>query len=302
MPDTDAGKFIEAKAGASALRIHYHEMGPADGPPIVFVHTGGAAVSAWMCWHSTLPAFAAAGYHVFAPDAIASGDTVLASGPRVSGSDFLLAFMDAVGLRQAHFIGNSGGTMSITPFAGEHPERVLSFIASGGEPRASTPEAAAIAPRLGRTRRMDFVREMLSKPEVTLEDMRRATGDFFYDPKHPKVEEVAAMRMELIRKPGMLEKELAGAMGQLQGGRQLLDDEVFRRIKAPTFLLHGRDEPGFYDEADQPALLYASLRPMHLIEQCDAAVLSQCGHWPQLECPERYNALCLEFLRSVAAK
>jgi pimeloyl-ACP methyl ester carboxylesterase len=302
MPEIDPGKLIDASAGESRLRIHYHEMGPTNGAPIIFVHTGGAAVSAWMCWHPTLPVFAAAGYHVFAADAVAAGDTVLVSGPRIGGADFLLAFMDTIGVRQAHFIGNSGGTMSITPFAGQHPERVLSFIASGGEPRASTPEAAAIAPRLGRTRRMDFVREMLSKPEVTLDDMRRATGDFFYDPQHPKVAEVAAMRLDLLRKPGMQEKEREGAFNQLQGGRQLLDDDVFRRIKAPTFLLHGRDEPGFYDEADQPALLYASLRPMHLIEHCDAAVLSQCGHWPHLECPERYNALCLEFLRSISMK
>jgi pimeloyl-ACP methyl ester carboxylesterase len=38
---------------------------------------------------------------------------------------------------------------------------------------------------------------------------------------------------------------------------------------------------------------------MHLIPHCDATVLAHCGHWPQLEMPERYNALCLQFLRSV---
>ena len=299
MEDADTGKILDVVEGESAVRVHYHEMGPPGGQPVILVQTGGAATSAWMCWYPTLPAFAAAGYHVFAPDAPASGDSVVIRGSRVSGPDFLRAFMDAVGLDKAHIVGNSGGTMSITPFAGQNPDRVLSFIASGGEPRAFTEEAAAIAPRLGRTARMDFVRSMLSKPEMTFEDMQQATAAFFFDQQHPRIDEVARMRLALVRKPVMQEKEREGAFNQLQGGRQLLDDEVFRRIQAPTFLLHGRDEPGFYEEADQPALLAAALRPMHLIEHCDAAVLAHCGHWPQLEVPERYNALCLEFLHSV---
>jgi pimeloyl-ACP methyl ester carboxylesterase len=148
---------------------------------------------------------------------------------------------------------------------------------------------------------MDFVRAMLSRPEVSLADMRTATAAFFYDANHPAIDDVAALRLQLLRQPGRQEREREAAFNQLQGGRQLLEDEVFRRIKAPTFLLHGRDEPGFYAEADQPALLDAALRPMHLIERCDAAVLAACGHWPQLELPRRYNALVLEFLRSVDA-
>jgi pimeloyl-ACP methyl ester carboxylesterase len=295
----DPGKFIDLTAGDATARVHYHEMGPANGTPVVFVQTGGAATSAWMCWHLNLPAFAAAGYHVFAPDDVWQGDSVAIRG-HLAGADYLLAFVDALGIEKAHFLGNSGGTMSITAFARSHSERVLSFVASGGEPRASTPEAAAIVPRLGRTARMDFVREMLSKRQVSLDDMRRATAAFFFDPNHPLIDTVAEMRLAVLCKPGHQDREREGAFKQIQGGRRLLGDDVFRCIQAPTFLLLGRDEPGFYDEADQPALLDAALRPMHLIPRCDATVLSNCGHWPQLEMPERYNALCLEFLRSIA--
>ena len=187
----------------------------------------------------------------------------------------------------------------MTLFAVAHPDYVLSLSFSGGEPRATTPAAADIAPRLGRTPRMDFVRTMLGKPEVSFEDMRHATAAFFFDQEHPLIDIVARMRLDLIRKPGVQEKELKAAQEQVKAGRQLLDDEVFRQIQAPTLLLHGRDEPGFYDNADQAALLDAALRVMHLIPRCDAAVLANCGHWPQLEVPDRYNALCLEFLRSI---
>src|SRR5436309_3364590 len=125
MPEIDPGKYIVLRAGRSELRVHYHEMGPADGTPVVFVQTGGAATSAWMCWYRTLPAFADGGYHVIAADSVGSGDSLLTNREPVRGPDFLLALMDALQIPRAHFIGNSGGTMAMTPFAIEHPERVL---------------------------------------------------------------------------------------------------------------------------------------------------------------------------------
>src|SRR3954464_5490544 len=134
MNDIDPGKFEDVESGNQALRVHYHEMGPSDGTPVVFVQTGGAATSAWMCWYQTLAVFAAAGYHVFAPDAVGQGDTVQRRGEGLSGRDFLLALMDALHIPAAHLIGNSGGTMAMTPFAVAHPDRVLSLIFSGGEP------------------------------------------------------------------------------------------------------------------------------------------------------------------------
>ena len=48
-----------------------------------------------------------------------------------------------------------------------------------GEPRVESEESSKIASNLGKTARTDFVREMLSKPEVSLEDIRRASTDFF---------------------------------------------------------------------------------------------------------------------------
>src|ERR1700704_1473740 len=110
MDEVEAGKYLDLQSGNQALHVHYHEMGPLDGTPVVFVQTGGAATSAWMCWHQTLPAFASAGYHVFAADAVGQGDTALIRGDRLSGQDFLLALMNAWHIPRAHFIGNSGGT------------------------------------------------------------------------------------------------------------------------------------------------------------------------------------------------
>jgi pimeloyl-ACP methyl ester carboxylesterase len=188
--------------------------------------------------------------------------------------------------------------MAITHLASSQPERVRSFIASGGEPRAYTREAVLVTPFLGKTKRLDFVRAMLDKPEVSFENMREATAAFFYDQAHPRIDAVAQMRLESIRRPGVQEKERAWA-NRTNSGRDLLQSDVFEAIQAPTLLLHGRDEPGFYEAGDEDTLRESALRVASLIPNCDAVLLAHCGHWPQLEMPERYDAIALEFLASV---
>jgi len=295
------GRELSLRVGASQVQAHYHELGPPEGVPVLFAHTGGAAASAWMCWYRNLAVFAAAGYRVLAPDNVGFGQTAVVDGGPVASPAFLLAFLDATGVERAHLLGNSGGGMAITTLASEHPERVRSLVLSGGEPRVATPAAAAITPRLGRTARMDLVRAVLSKPEVTLEDMRVTTAAFFCNPTHPEVETVARLRLDTIRLPGAQERDRKAAFGQIEGGRATTGDGVFRRIQAPTLLLHGRDEPGFYAAADEAPLLEAALAVVRLIPRCDALVLGGCGHWPQLEMAERYNQACLRFLAAAAA-
>lgn len=45
----------------------------------------------------------------------------------------------------------------------------------------------------------------------------------------------------------------------------------------------------------------ASLKTVLAIPNCRCTVLPSCGHWPQLEKPDTYNALALQFLEEVAA-
>ena len=288
------GKSIDLNAGGQQVSTYYYEYGPSNGEAVIFLHTGGAGVSAYMCWHQTLDAFAEAGYHVYAPDSPGFGR----SSPGI-GVDVLLAFMDAHGIQEAHLIGNSGGGMTCTNFAAKHPERVKSLTISGGEPRVETAGSRVVVPTLGETPRMNFAREMLGKPKLVLEDMRRATADFFFDRDHPEVDVVARMRMDTLSDPELLDRVRSDALGQIGRGRTITDAAVFAAIKAPTFLLHGRDEPGFYSEEDAPVLLDAAIKVMYAIDDCRCTVLPHCGHWPQLEVANTYNALVLGFLKEV---
>jgi 2-hydroxymuconate-semialdehyde hydrolase len=263
------------------------------------VQTGGAGTSAYMCWYPNLPVFAAAAYHVYAPDVIGFGHTEITRGGPVSPTEFLLTFMEGMGVGRAHFVGNSMGSMMICRLAVDHPGRVKSLILTGGEPRVETEESQRIARDLGKTPRMEFVRQMLSRPAVTFQDMRRATADFFYDPDHPSVDEISAMRLAILQKPGVQEREREAAFKQIAGGRFNYSASDLRNIRAPTSLIHGRDERFFYPADVASILLECAVKAGFAIPDCSCTLLPRCGHWPQIEKAEVFNRLSLVFLDQV---
>lgn len=295
----DDAKSVSLSVEGKSLDVCYYEEGSADQGSVIFMQTGGAGTTAYMCWHRNIDAFVDAGYRVYAPDAPGFGRSKLAAGATgpVDGGSFLLAFMDALGVTQAHLVGNSMGAMTTARFAADNPGRVRSVTLSGGEPRLDTDETRAIAPTLGATPRMNFVREMLSKPQLEADDMRRATADFFYDRDHPAVEETARLRLDALRDPELSQRVKEDALGQVRRGRTNYDSSLLAGIQAPTFLLHGRDEKWFYTEGTAPALIDAALKVAFVVPDCRATLLPHCGHWPQLEQPETFNALVIEFLK-----
>ncbi len=292
------GKFVEYVHPAGEIRVHYHEVIGGE-EPIVLVQSGGAGSSAYMTWYRNLVPLADAGHHVFAPDMIgfALSELVDQPGKRVNSSEFLVGFMDAVGVSRAHLIGNSMGSNAISRLATAHPERVRSLIFTGGEPRVDSDETRAISRELGKTARVDFVRQMFAKPEVDFADMRQATVAFFYNGDDPAVDEVTAMRLEAVRRPGVHEREREAAQGQIARGRETFESSNLAQIQAPTYLIHGRDERNFYAPDIAPALLEAAIRAALVIPDCSATILSHCGHWPQIEQADVFNTLALEFIR-----
>lgn len=297
MVDIQDGKTVSVPVGDGSIEYFYYELGDPAGEPVVFMHTGGAGVSAYQCWRLNLDAVADAGYHVLAPDSPGFGRS--SPGNAVEG---MRAFLDAHGIDRAHLVGNSGGGMAATNFSAKYPDRVRSLTLSGGEPRVDTEATKPIVPLLGRTARMEFAREMLAKEALTFEDMRRATGDFFYDREHPEVDVVAQLRLDTLSDPELLERVREEAIGQIARGRAATPDEVYAAITAPAYLLHGRDEPYFYSREDEPILMDAAIKVVFAIRDCRCTLLPHCGHWPQIEKADEYNRLLLGFLADVSAR
>jgi 2-hydroxy-6-oxonona-2,4-dienedioate hydrolase len=296
------GKTIAVDVGGTQVETFYFQAGEPARGDLLLMHTGGAGASALMCWYLNFDALVAAGYRVTAPDAPGFGRSVVASDGNVKATDFVPAFMDALGITQAHMAGNSMGGVTLSHVAAAHPGRVLSLTLSGGEPRVVTDAVVAIG-SLGATPRNNFVREMFGKPQLALADLRHATADFVFDRDLPALDAVTQIRFDTLSEAGAYERAKEGAMGQVArrgSGADLSAADYLADIQAPTFLLHGRDEPWFYPDEHRAALTDAAMKAAMVIPNCTATFLPHCGHWPQLEHPERYNALLLEFLASVS--
>ena len=110
---------------AGGYRLHYFEAGPAGGggTPLVLVHGLGARVEDW---GAMIPALAAQGFHVYAPDLLGYGRSPK---PDVSYSISLqeqtvAQFMQAVHVSRADVGGWSMGGWIVMKLALDHPDLV----------------------------------------------------------------------------------------------------------------------------------------------------------------------------------
>lgn len=70
--------------------------------------------------------------------------------------------------------------------------------------------------------------------------------------------------------------------------RNLLRPEDLAKISAPTVVIWGRNNP--FGEVPEAQKMHEA------IEGSELELFEDCGHWPQHEHAERYNALAIDFL------
>jgi pimeloyl-ACP methyl ester carboxylesterase len=114
--------------------VHYLERGTGD--PLVLAH--GFAGTGEASWASVLPALAER-YRVLAPDARGHGRTT--GGPEMMGharaAADLVALLDHLGLERAHFVGHSGGGLSLLVLGTRHRARARTLTVIGSNPTAA---------------------------------------------------------------------------------------------------------------------------------------------------------------------
>jgi pimeloyl-ACP methyl ester carboxylesterase len=109
----------------NGVELHVVEDGPADGPPVVLAH--GFPELAYS-WRHQIPALAAAGYRVLAPDQRGYGRSsrpeAIADYDIEHLSADLVGLLDDIGAEKAAFVGHDWGSMVVWQTALLHPERV----------------------------------------------------------------------------------------------------------------------------------------------------------------------------------
>ena len=272
---------------AGGMPVSVLEAGSGD--PVVLLHGLGATKA------SFLPTVMALSkdHRVIAPDLLGHGDTAkpLARYDAPMFSRFVLSLMDALKIERADLIGNSMGGRISLEVAMSHPERVRSvtllcpavaFLKRRGFVpfvRALRPELGIVPHRLPHRVVVRSIRGMFSNPDRLPMSWYAAGADEFlrvFRTPRGRAALYASMRNIYLDEPG----GQAGFWVRLE------------RLERPSLFLWGdRDRlvPAAFDRHVRRVLPGATSK-----------VLTDCGHVPQFEHPERTHSMIRDFLASAA--
>jgi len=256
----------------NGVRIHYTRSGA--GYPVVFLHAGVADSRMWD------PQVAGLGKHfdVIAPDMRGYGKSEL---PATSWSPVadVLALMDALRIREApHVVGCSIGGGVAIDFALVHPERVAKLVLVGagvsGQPYDDKyDELFAEVTAAEESKDLDVLNEAEMKlwlvgPGRASSQIDQRLRDLFLDMNG------IALKSDFASAP--TKKVDPPAYGRLA------------ELKAPTLVVVGDED---LSEIRDTADLLVSKIP-----NARKAVIHNAAHLPNLEHPEEFNRLVLDFL------
>ena len=261
---------------AAGLQTNYLEQG--DGDPVVLIHGSGPGVTAYANWRLVMPVLAQK-YRVLAPDIAGFGYTERKADQAYNLDSWvrhLTAWMDAVGVKKARFIGNSFGGALTLALTARHPELVDRFVLMG-----AAGVDFEVTPGL----------EAVWGYEPSVDNMRTIALSFAYD-KSAITEDLVKSRYEASIRPGFHESysKMFQAPRQRHAKALATPEAEIRKIRQRALVIHGRD--------DQIVPLSNSYKLHSLIARSDLHVFGQCGHWTQIEKKDQFAKLVMDFFAS----
>jgi pimeloyl-ACP methyl ester carboxylesterase len=254
---------------AGGYRLHYFEATPTSGggTPLVLVHGLGARGEDWS---AMIPALAAKGFHVYAPDLLGYGRS---QKPDVSYSISLeeqtvVQFMQVMHVPRADVGGWSMGGWVAMKLALDHPEMVDRLIVYDS---AGVYFPATFGPELFTPSDPAGVRKLIA----------------ILTPRPRKVPDFAAEAM--VRKLQANAWVVNRSTASMIGGRDLLD-----------FRLHNISQPMLIVWGSKDELIpLASGETIHRdVPQSVLNIVEGCGHLAPAECARPVIESTVEFLRA----
>ena len=273
MSNPEIGKSIVA----NGIRTNYIEAGDASLPPLVLIHGSGPGVTAFANWNGVIPTLSEH-FHVFAPDMVGFGYTEVPEDITDFTLDFwvdhIVGFLDALGIDQASFIGNSyGGALSLA-VAARHPDRVRRFALMG---------AAGLKFEMS-----DGLRNVWGY-EPSEANMRKLMETFAYNPGLV-TDPIVLSRHNASIRPGSHEafSRLFPEPRQAKLDALATPEEDIRGIAAPALIIQGRE--------DVIVPVDVAYRFSALLPHSELHVFGECGHWTQIEKRDRFLEVVVPFL------
>jgi pimeloyl-ACP methyl ester carboxylesterase len=269
----EIGKYVQA----AGIQTNYHEYG-SSGEPVILIHGSGPGVSAWSNWRLALPCLGER-LHAFAYDQLGFGYSELPKENVYSldgWTHHLFSFMDAVGVEQAHLVGNSMGAAVALAAAVTHPERVKKLVLMGPMGvRFPIVEGEGLDAVWGYT------------PSV--ENMKHLIDIFAYDRKLV-TDALAEQRYRASIRPGMQEAFSSMFPAPRQRGVDALAayEDQLSSVQHQTLIFHGREDRVIPQSTSQQLL--------NILPNAQLHIFGHCGHWTQTEHAAAFNRLVRDFL------
>ena len=253
----------------------YLEAG--QGEPVVLLHGGEFGANARIGWEHTIEALAQR-YRVLAPDMLGFGESAKVvdftdgRGMRIR---HLARFCEVMGVGSAHFVGNSMGAIDATSEAPVLPVRSIVAICGGGEIQRNEHVSA------------------LYDYDATLEGMRRIVAALFHDVSYPADENYVRRRYDSSIAPGAWESLAAARFRRpgLEPPTTPSSSRAYERVTVPALVVEGG--------ADKLLPEGWAAEIAGQIKHGRSAVIDRAGHCPQIEQPDRVNALLLDFFEGI---
>ena len=269
-PESQEG-YVSVSHGG---RMYYQEQG--KGEVVLLLH--GHSLDHRM-WEPQVPALVAK-YRVICPDFRGYGrSSEQSETQQFTHVDDIITLMDSLHVAQAHVVGLSMGAFVAGDMLAMYPDRMLSCVlASGGirnTPGPHTPmdeaekaqrdkEIAALKVQGIEQYKREWIEILMKSGGTNREAMRPALTQMVNDwtawqPLHKEV--------------------------RLFYAREAMDTLIRRRPEVPTLILSGKNDYS----GRQPSMLQYLPHGQH-------QVLPNCGHMMNMDQPEAFNKVLLEFL------
>jgi 4,5:9,10-diseco-3-hydroxy-5,9,17-trioxoandrosta-1(10),2-diene-4-oate hydrolase len=281
MTSSDLLDFAETshQVQAGPYSLHYHESGTGDA--FVLLHGSGPGVSGWSNFRGNFPVFAKR-FRTIILDmpgfGLSEGPPLDRAYPKVA-ADALLLLLDELGIEKTHLLGNSMGGYVAAEFALDNPTRVdrLVMMGPGGLAiNTFSPPQSEGAKRLfeflddpTRERMVAWVECMVSNMSVVSDEL---------------IDE----RTANANKPGQIERtrDIFASLGRFPNPTPPWTRA--HQITQRTLITWGRD--------DRMLPVDGAFTAWRMMPNADLMLLSNCGHWAQVERKSDFESLVVDFL------
>jgi len=185
----------------------------------------------------------------------------------------LVLLLDALRIETVHLIGLSMGGQIIIEFARLFPRRVRSLVICDSNPAGET--------KTSRSNRLELAQRMLSigMEEYAKEDIHKYV--------HPKTMAERAEAYDHLYEM-MINTKVEGAAASHMGRAERRDNyNYLQQIKVPTMVIVGEND--FFTPVDEMKSIAEQ------IPNSTFAVVENAGHMPNMEQPDVFNKLLLDF-------